>query len=467
MNIKTDKNTYKAFDDIKVNYSGIPEGEAEWANVILASREHSEYGTWTHVYSTEGNIEFCGQPAGEYEARIFGKQDKLLAKQVFTVTAREGKPLFEVNAETKHAKFVQVFQGTNGQSSLEVVVLRLGEKEERKFIVKFGGTVDHECNGQIYLFRLEEKWARGDVDQELYWTVFDGERRNTLQGKKSGSGWGNRTMSYNVYLPGMSGIAVSFSDEQSKEISAEEFFQEYLKSMDIDTTIQNQTASPEVLYEKIETLSASVRRLEKENNRIHEINSSIEKLEKKLTKEEEAHQKSKADAATKIRELEQENNRLLKEVDTLKKDSTAKKSFTNNTEETTEQAPKPASDKKLHQGKITFSDNLKFHVDSYHRNGVRFQWYSVEIMINNREEKNDSVVGVEMDFWVNGEWQTGKPLKDRFSIPQHLPSMAPTNISAAAEIQSDDYLFPVITRVRFELFSGTFLEKEIELKPEK
>ena len=439
--IKTSKDSYDSFQNIEVVFSGMVGESGEWANIILATENVSKYGDWKYTSKSEGNLVFAGKSPGQYEARIFDKNNKLLGKYPFTVVS-SNKPMFEVKPGMKYSKFTQVFKGGD-QSVLKLTILRVGTKEEKNYLIKFSGTIDHDWNGKIVPYRLEERWAHGTVDRAYYWTIFNSKRHNTIEARKNR--WG-KGLNYTVCLPGTNkGISIYFSEKLSQKSKSKDIFDEYLKSVAGNIAVAQKTANRETLSKKVDELESTIQQLRKENLQIAQLQGRIGQLEKQLADAKSTHEKYRAKVKEEMASLKRHNNKLAKKLETTMKKTT----------------PNKAPVKKVN---MSFADHLRFRTDSYYRNGVRFQWYSVELMVNNHEEKPDSIIDAEMKMWVDEKWKPGTMLKDKFPLPQKLEAMSPTNVYATAEIQSDNYLFPITVSIKFKLFSGAILEKEAELK---
>ncbi|WP_372369427.1 hypothetical protein [Candidatus Uabimicrobium sp. HlEnr_7] len=439
--VKLEKNTFKNFESIEVSYSNMPGESGEWANVIIEDAELSSYGHWKYTSGKKGTLTFDGQKAGKYQIRFFDKDSNLLVKKSIEIVVAENS-IFELHSGIEVASFAQVFKGGWEKSVLEVTIVRVGKKEDHKYLVHFGGTIDHDWNGQVFPYRHNVQYARGEISRETYWTVINGERHNSIQGRRHGySGMG-----YTIYIPGVGkGIKLYFSEELSKKADPKTILNKHLVATGQNRAIaEGKVTDPAILYKKIKNLENTITALKEKNTRISYLENKADKLEKKLEKQKKENEKKAEETLALLAKVKKENSELSKAVDTAR--NQAKKT----------QQPKPTNDVK-----ITLSRLIRSKSDHFRSNGNRHAIYTVQILTSNYEKEKNAVVDASVKFWLGNKWVDGT-LDDETPIPQFLPENSPSVVVVRGYVKTEDKASNI--KVSLTLFSGHTIEQEFELK---
>jgi hypothetical protein len=174
---------YVANEPVVVEFSGAPAHSDDWVAVSKAGETAETYVCWASLHEqANGTVTLPGVAAGQYEARLFVAPDnrKIAAGCTFSVEKASNpymvaRALGEVSEKSAVVRYAQVFKGTSDSDVAEVSLVRVGAPGDNLYLLKFGGTFEHEWNGKIVLHRKSQCGNQGN-----FTTLVDGDRSVTI-----------------------------------------------------------------------------------------------------------------------------------------------------------------------------------------------------------------------------------------------------------------------------------------------
>lgn len=118
---------------------------------------------------------------------------------------------------------------------------------------------------------------------------------------------------------------------------------------------------------------------------------------------------------------------------------------------------------KLATEKLILHNHFSCKTDSYYLHGQMYQWFSIQLVIDNNNDKPEFITDIEIDFWIDGQWQSGIMRKGKFSLPQKLDVSASNDVYVEVEIPTKTLYNLIVAKIKLQLFSGNYLEKKVTL----
>lgn len=229
--IKTKSQIYVANEPVVVEFSGAAAHADDWVAISKAGDSPETYTSWTSLGSqSSGSVELPGLAAGNYEVRLFlSPETRAVAAHCAFSVEKASNPYMvargmgEVNEHSEVARYAQVFKGITDHDTVEVTMVRVDERHKNLWLLKFGGTFDHEWNGKVMLHRHDSSGKNG-----RFATLIDGDRMVTVYTHEQSHGTNSE---YSLWLRDLGrerGIPLHYDEALSRQVKPHEILAEYL-----------------------------------------------------------------------------------------------------------------------------------------------------------------------------------------------------------------------------------------------
>ena len=97
--IQMSKGTYLVNEQITVRYFNLPDSDLNWIGIFNRGAGNEQFLEWFYVQGVSGQVDFAGQQAGNYDARLFLDDSSTVAYEVQFKVKEEEEPPPEVNCK--------------------------------------------------------------------------------------------------------------------------------------------------------------------------------------------------------------------------------------------------------------------------------------------------------------------------------------------------------------------------------